>query len=120
MQTANQQATLIDPTNKLLASEVSAAVIRGEFTMEIMIPVWPETTTEHLATSKVEGLRGVEVALVDDHLDPDYTSEVEKQLTEVYGAIVKKFIKPLGTAPSPKSLIEDAARCTVAVVGMAM
>ena len=88
--------------------------------MEIMIPVWQETATEHLAASNLEGLRGVEVALVDDHLDPDYTNEVEKQLREKYGAIVKKLIKPLGTAPSPKPLIEEAARCRVAVVGMAM
>ncbi|HXX83938.1 MAG TPA: hypothetical protein VEN29_08120 [Casimicrobiaceae bacterium] len=88
--------------------------------MEIMIPVWPESVTDELARSDLEALRGVEVALVDDNLDPDYTNEVEKELVETYGAIVKKFIKPLGTAPSPKSLIEEAANCHVAVIGMAM
>ena len=88
--------------------------------MEIMIPVWPESVTNQLASSDLEALRGVEVALVDDNLDPDYTGEVEKELVETYGAVVKKFIKPLGTAPSPKSLIEEAANCHVAVIGMAM
>lgn len=88
--------------------------------MEIMIPVWPTNAGEQLATSNLQALRGVEVALVDDNLDPDYTEEVEKQLVEAYGAVVRKFIKPLGTAPSPKSLIEEAAKCRVAVVGMAM
>ena len=90
--------------------------------MDIMIPVWPEDTTEQLAKSDLGMPVAVppEVALVDDNLDPDYTDEVEKQLIEAHGAIVRKFIKPLGTAPSPKSLIEEAAKCRVAVVGMAM
>lgn len=88
--------------------------------MEIMIPVWPENRAEELAKSDLQVLRGIEVALVDDNLDPDYTDEVEKQLVEAHGAIVKKFLKPLGTAPSPASLIQEAAKCRVAVIGMAM
>ena len=88
--------------------------------MEIMKPVWPNKVAEQHASSDLQALRGVEVALVDDHLDPDYTDEVEKQLVNAYGAIVRKFIKPLGTAPSPASLIEQAAKCRVAVIGMAM
>jgi hypothetical protein len=88
--------------------------------MEIMIPVWPHKAGEQLASTDLRSLRGVEVALVDDNLDPAYTEEVAKQLTDAYGAIVRKFIKPLGTAPSPKSLIEAASKYRVAVIGMAM
>lgn len=88
--------------------------------MEIMIPVWPNNPGEQLASSNLQALHGVEVALVDDNLDPAYTDEVEKQLISVHGAVVRKFLKPLGTAPSPKSLIEEAAKCKVAVIGMAM
>jgi hypothetical protein len=88
--------------------------------MDIMIPVWPNNADDQLAKSDLQALMGIEVALVDDNLDPDYTEEVEKQLVEAHGAIVRKFIKPLGTAPSPMSLIEQAANCRVAVIGMAM
>ena len=88
--------------------------------MEIMIPVWPDSAGQELAKSDLRALRGVEVAFVDDNLDADYTEEVEKQLIEVHGAIVHRFLKPLGTAPSPASLIDQAAQYQVAVIGMAM
>ena len=88
--------------------------------MEVMIPVWPDQAGEELARTDLLSLRDVEVALVDDNLDPAYTDEVEKQLTKGYGAVVRKFIKPLGTAPSPKSLIEAASKYRVAIIGMAM
>ena len=88
--------------------------------MEIMIPVWRDSVVDRIADSDLGTLRGVEVALVDDNLDPVYTNEVERLLVADYGAVVKKFVKPLGTAPSPKSLIEDASKCRVAVIGMAM
>jgi len=88
--------------------------------MEIMIPVWPDSAGDQLAKSDLQALGGIEVALVDDNLDADYMGEVENQLVEVHGAIVRKFLKPLGTAPSPISLIEQAASCRVAVIGMAM
>lgn len=88
--------------------------------MEIMIPVWPDQVGEQLAATELRSLRGVEVALVDDNLDPAYTDEVKKLLADAHGALVRTFLKPLGTAPSPKSLIEDAARCRVAVIGIAM
>ena len=88
--------------------------------MEIMIPVWPNAVGEELAKSDLLALKGTEVAFIDDNLDADYTDEVEKQLVEGYGAIVHRLLKPLGTAPSPKALIEQAAQYRVAVIGMAM
>jgi hypothetical protein len=88
--------------------------------IEIMIPVWREKVESQLANSTLQTLEGVTVALVDDDYDFEYTNEVEKVLGEEYGAIVKRFLKPYGSAPSPKSLIDEAAKCDVAIVGIAL
>jgi hypothetical protein len=88
--------------------------------MEIMLPVWPERAATHLAASDLESIKGVSVAFVDDYLDAELADEVEKQLSDVHGAIVKRLIKQSGNTPSPKPLIEQAAQCRVAVVGVAM
>ena len=88
--------------------------------MEIMVPVWPERTGAELAQSDLRGIKGVEVAFVDDYLDADFTDELEKQLSNEHGAIVKRFIKRAGNSPSPKPVIEEAAQCRVAIVGVAM
>lgn len=88
--------------------------------MEIMLPVWPEGASTALATSELQSIRGVCVAFVDDYLDAELTDEVEKQLTEVHGAVVKRLVKQSGNTPSPKPLIEQAALSPVAVVGVAM
>ena len=88
--------------------------------MEIMIPVWPERGVGPAATSDLDRIAGVAVAFVDDYLDPDFTDELEKQLSEGSGALVKRFVKPVGNAAAPKAMLEEAAQCRVAVVGLAM
>ena len=88
--------------------------------MEIMIPVWIEPETAQIAPKGLASLRGATVALVDDNYDEPFTSHLEKLLKEVHGAIVDRLIKPLGSAPSPKSLIERAAKSQVAIVGIAL
>ncbi|MES2999569.1 MAG: hypothetical protein V4787_02680 [Pseudomonadota bacterium] len=88
--------------------------------MEIMIPVWQESTETQLAASDLQGLKGVSVALVDDNYDAEFTDEVANVLEQTYGALVKRLVKPWGSAPSPKTLIEEAAQCRVAVVGIAL
>lgn len=88
--------------------------------MEIMIPVWEQSVKPQIARSDLKLLNGTEVALVDDNLDVAFTDQVETKLREAYGAVVKRLIKPLGSAPSPKSLLEQAAQCRVAVVGIGL
>lgn len=88
--------------------------------MEIMIPVWESDAAPQIARNDLTQLKGAEVALVDDNLDVAFTDQVELKLREVYGAVVKRLIKPLGSAPSPKSLLEQAAQCRVAVVGIGL
>jgi hypothetical protein len=88
--------------------------------MEIMLPVWPERKASQVATTGLRSVEGVDIAFVDDHLDPDLAGEIEKRLSEVHGARVKRFIKQSGNTPSPKPLIEEAARSRVAVGGIAM
>ncbi|HSW20644.1 MAG TPA: hypothetical protein VLJ86_25700 [Ramlibacter sp.] len=88
--------------------------------MDIMIPVWGAASGSHIAASNLESLRGAAVALVDDNYDEVFTDEVELQLREQYGALVKRLAKPNGSHPSPPSLIEEAASCRVAVVGIGM
>jgi hypothetical protein len=88
--------------------------------MEIMIPVYQEREEKNLALSKLESLKGATVALVDDNYDAEFTDELEAELARTYGALVKKLVKPWGSAPSPESLIAQAAECDVAVVGIAL
>lgn len=88
--------------------------------MEIMIPVRLPRREAQIAQSDLKVLAGTSVALVDDNFDGEYTDEVERVLREEYGADVKRFLKPWGSAPSPKELIEQAALCRVAIVGIAL
>lgn len=88
--------------------------------MEIMIPVWNRGAGAHIATSDLQALKGASVAFVDDQLDVPFAEQIEHRLRETYGAVVQRFNKPWGNAPSPKSLIEAAAQCRVAVVGIAL
>jgi hypothetical protein len=88
--------------------------------MEIMIPVWEQSAAPQIAKSDLALLKGTEVALVDDNLDAAFTDQLELKLREAYGAVVKRLIKPLGSAPSPKSLIEEAAKYRVAIVGIGL
>jgi hypothetical protein len=88
--------------------------------MEVMLPIWPKQTELQQATADVASVRGLELAFVDDYLDAELADEVEKQLTESHGARVKRFIKKSGNTPSPKPVIEEAAQCGAAVVGVAM
>jgi hypothetical protein len=88
--------------------------------MEIMLPVWTALPRSQVAASKLGSLQGATVALVDDNYDEDFTAELEVQLREQFKAIVKRFAKPSGSHPSPSSLIEEAALCDVAVVGIGM
>lgn len=88
--------------------------------MEIMIPVWLDEAAPQIAKTELGELRGATVAIVDDNFDEAFTSRIEELLVRSYGAVVDRLIKPLGSAPSPKSLIEQAARSQVAVVGIAL
>jgi hypothetical protein len=88
--------------------------------MEVMLPIWPTQTELQQATAEIATVRGVDLAFVDDYLDAQLADEVEKQLTEAHGARVKRFIKKSGNTPSPNPVIEEAAQCGAAVVGVAM
>lgn len=88
--------------------------------MEFMVPVWGVATGSQIAASNLMSIKGATVALVDDNYDEVFTDEVELHLREQYGAVVKRLAKPNGSHPSPRSLIEEAARCRVAVVGVGM
>lgn len=88
--------------------------------MEIMIPVWATELSSTRARSSLTSLKGAKVALVDDGYDAPYTDQVADTLRADFGADVIVFHKPHGSKGSPESLIDEAARCDVAVVGMAM
>jgi hypothetical protein len=88
--------------------------------MELLSPVWPATTTPRPAKTRPTTLSGVRIALVDDNLDIPFTTHLETLLTERTGAKVRRLVKPSGTAPSPASLIDEAAASDVAVVGIGL
>jgi hypothetical protein len=88
--------------------------------MELMIPAWLDSDKPQIAASNLADLRGSTVAIVDDNFDVPFTSHLEKLLRDVHGAVVERFVKPLGSAPSPKSLIDAAAKFRVAIVGIGL
>lgn len=88
--------------------------------MEIMIPVWPDDGKTQIAKSDLKMLAGTTVALVDDNFDYSFSDELERILRDEYGALVKRLLKPLASAPSPSALIDEAAQCRVAIVGIAL
>jgi len=85
-----------------------------------MIPVWDYSDRPNVLNRRPTTLRGCKVAIVDDNYDPPFTSHLENLLCGMHGALVERFIKPLGSSPSPKTLIESAAKYQVAVVGVGM
>jgi hypothetical protein len=91
-----------------------------EEAVEIMIPVWLTPEVAQIAPKGLGSLRGAKVALVDDNFDEPFTGHLEKLLREQHGAVVDRLIKPLGSAPSPRSLIDRAAQSEVAIVGIAL
>ena len=88
--------------------------------MEIMIPVWAQSDAAPAAKKQLSALRGARVALVDDNFDTPYTTHLETLLRDVHGAIVDRLVKPLGSAASPKSLIDRAAKADAAIVGIGL
>lgn len=88
--------------------------------MELLSPVWPAATAARPAKKRPATLSGARIALVDDNLDIPFTTHLEALLTERTGAKVRRLVKPSGTAPSPASLIDDAAASDVAVVGIGL
>lgn len=88
--------------------------------MEILLPAWPEQAQMQRAATEVASIRGAELAFIDDYLDAELADEVEKELTAVHGARIRRFIKKSGNTPSPRPVIEEAAQFAAAVVGVAM
>jgi hypothetical protein len=88
--------------------------------MELLSPVWPAASASRPAARRPPTLRGARIALVDDNLDIPFTTHLETLLAERAGAAVRRLVKPSGTAPSPSALIDDAAGCDVAVVGIGL
>lgn len=84
--------------------------------MEFLSPVWPATPSPRPPKKRLQGLQGARIALVDDNLDTAFTTHLEGLLTERAGAKVRRLVKPSGTAPSPRELIEEAAAESDAVV----
>lgn len=88
--------------------------------MEILSPVWPTTSATQHAPTRPHALAGARIALVDDNLDIPFTTRIEELLEERLHAKVRRLVKPSGTAPSPSTLIDEAARHDAAVVGIGL
>jgi hypothetical protein len=106
-----------------MPSGTEAAAFGGfpeETEMEIMIPVWPESEAAPLAQGRLQALKGVSVAMVDDNMDRDFMDELEQQLTRTHGAVVHRLVKPAHNTASPQALMEQAVQSPIAVVGVAL
>ena len=88
--------------------------------MEILVPVWPAADTARPPKARPQSLAGARLALVDDNLDIPFTTHLEALLGERHGAKVERLVKPSGTAPSPRELIDGAADADAAIVGIGL
>lgn len=89
--------------------------------MEILSPVWPEHGGGGSARTRPRAIAGATIALVDDNLDIPFTTHLETLLGREHGAVVRRLVKPSGTAPSPRALIDEAAAAaSAAVVGIGL
>jgi hypothetical protein len=88
--------------------------------MEILVPVWPAADTARPPKTRPQSLAGARIALVDDNLDIPFTTHLEALLGERHGAKVERLVKPSGTAPSPRDLIDGAASAHAAIVGIGL
>jgi len=88
--------------------------------MEILVPVWPAADTARPPKTRPQSLTGARIALVDDNLDIPFTTRLEALLGERHGAKVERLVKPSGTAPSPRDLIDGAAGAHAAIVGIGL
>ncbi len=88
--------------------------------MEILVPVWPAPETARPTKTRPQSLKDATIALVDDNLDIPFTTRLETLLGERHGAKVERLVKPSGTAPSPRDLIDGAAGAHAAIVGIGL
>jgi hypothetical protein len=88
--------------------------------MEILVPVWPAAPSARAATQRLREVRGARIALVDDNLDIPFTTHLEWLLGDRHGVKVERLVKPSGTAPSPRELIDGAATADAAIVGIGL
>ena len=88
--------------------------------MEILVPVWPAVEITRPRKTRLSELRGARIALVDDNLDIPFTTQLESLLGDRHGAKVERLVKPSGTAPSPRDLIDGAAGAHAAIVGIGL
>ena len=88
--------------------------------MEILVPVWPAAEMARPPKTRPRLARGRAIALVDDNLDIPFTTRLEALLGERHGAKVERLVKPSGTAPSPRDLIDTAAAAHAAIVGIGL
>ncbi|MBI4608706.1 MAG: hypothetical protein HY726_06855 [Candidatus Rokubacteria bacterium] len=89
--------------------------------MEILVPVWPARSGPRAPKRRPRQLRGASIAIVDDNLDAAFTGQLEAVLQTRTGAHVRRWLKPSGTAPAPKELIEEVAGwADAAIVGVAL
>ena len=88
--------------------------------MEILVPVWPAVDTARPPKARPQSLAGARIALVDDNLDVPFTTHLAALLGGRHGAKVERLVKPSGTAPSPRELIDGAAGAHAAIVGIGL
>ena len=64
-----------------------------------------------------QAANGAEASLAPD---APFTARLQALLREQHGAEVRCHVKPIGSAPAPRAMIEAAARAQVAIAGVAL
>jgi hypothetical protein len=91
--------------------------------MKAYLPIHP-ATMDGVAAIAVHARAAAAntIGIVDDNLDPPFMEALVEGLRDRYpGTEVRLWIKPVGTAPAPESLIDEMAKeVQIAVSGIGL
>jgi hypothetical protein len=90
--------------------------------MKAYLPIDP-TTTDGVAVVAVHAAAAMAtIGIVDDNLDPPFMDALVEGLRDRYpGTKVRLWVKPVGTAPAPESLIDEMAKeVQIAISGIGL
>ncbi len=90
--------------------------------MKAYLPIHPTNRDDVALLAVPASGTAATIGIVDDNLDPPFMEALVDGLRDLYpDRKVRLWIKPVGTAPAPESLIDEMAReVQIAVSGVGL
>jgi hypothetical protein len=90
--------------------------------MKAYLPVDPTPPDGVVVGGVQASANAATIGIMDDNLDPPFMEALVEGLQDRYpGAKVRRWIKPVGTAPAPESLIDEMAKeVEIAISGIGL